>query len=157
MALFFGLQERGETVKTSEYSANQGTIIDNLWVAELVIALMHRRAPGEKLFRITREQVWGRIQFACGRLGIECSSWNMHRARHTGAALDYLEEKRNLEQIQRRGRWLSINSVQRYTKIAQLLQDLADLSSAVRRKGEEFIADPKRFIRFPAAKSAHFA
>lgn len=157
VALFFGVAERGETSKTSTSMPNQGVIIDNPWVAELVLTLLKRRSPGEKIFRISREQVWGRVQVACARLGIECQSWKLHRLRHTGAANDYLDGVRTLEQIQRRGRWAGPSGVQRYTKTAHLVADLADLGDVLRRKGEDFLADPRRFVRTPPAKSAHFA
>ena len=69
----------------------------------------------------------------------------LHRLRHTGPANDTLRGTKSLEQIRRRGRWASLKSVERYSKTAHIVVDLAHLDPEVRRIGAEFLANPEAF------------
>ena len=58
---------------------------------------------------------------------------------------DTLRGTRSLEQVRRRGRWASLKSVERYSKTAHIVADLAHLDPEVRRLGDEFLASPDAF------------
>ena len=66
-----------------------------------------------------RWAVWGEKW-----LKLDPEDRRLHRLRHTGPANDIMLEKRTLEQARRRGRWLSLRSLERYTKTAHLIADL---------------------------------
>ena len=54
-------------------------------------------------------------------------------ARHTGASLDRLEQRISLEEIRRRGRWLSEGSARQYEKRALIQEVYASLTTAQRK------------------------
>ena len=157
IALFFGIAERGETVKTSTRMPNQGTEIDQEWIAELVLELYERRPHGEHLFSVSREFVWQQVESACNHLGISTDGWGLHRLRHTGAAVALYSNRLTLTEVQRRGRWLAPKSVERYTKVAHVLADLAKLNPALRDLGTYFLRDPRNFIPKRAPRRVVFS
>ena len=99
--------------------------------------------PNAPIFSVSRETVACRVKRACNLLGIDCPV--LHRLRHTGPANDTLRGTKSLEQILRRGRWASLKSVERYSKTARIVADLAHLDPEVRRIGAEFLANPEAF------------
>ena len=145
IALFFGLSSRGESVKTSQQMPNQGVIVEELWVANLLHQHLERVQPGDRIFKVSREQVTERVAAAVERLKLDPQDRRLHRLRHTGPANDILTETRTLEQVRRRGRWLSLRSVERYTKTAHLVSDLARLPQDIIAYGREFLANPAKF------------
>ena len=92
---------------------------------------------------MSRETVARRVKRACDLLGIDCPV--LHRLRHTGPANDTLRGTKSLEQIRRRGRWASLKNVERYSKTAHIVADLAQLDPEVRRIGDELLANPEAF------------
>ena len=89
------------------------------------------------------------VKKACDLLGIECPV--LHKLRHTGPANDTLRGTKSLEQIRRRGRWATLKSVERYSKTAHIVADLAHLEPEVRRIEAEFLASPDAFTAAPTA------
>jgi len=143
VALFFGIRDRGESVTTG---SDQGVIIDSDWVADLVCDLFESRTTGTKLFSVSRETVWADVLRACDSLSIPRPGRGLHLLRHTGAATDLSSRRRtDLELIRRRGRWVSLTSVQRYTDTAALVADLASLPAHVRDRGRAFLQSPAIF------------
>ena len=122
---------------------NQSVIIERGWVARLFLELARKRSPNSPIFSVSRETVARRVKRACDLLGIDCPV--LHRLRHTGPANDTLRGTKSLEQIRRRGRWASLKSVERYSKTAHIVADLAQLDPEVRRLGDEFLANPEAF------------
>ena len=143
VCLFFGISSRGESSKTSLSSANQSVIIGRGWVTRLFLEIARKRSPTSPIFSVSRETVARRVKRACDLLGIDCPV--LHRLRHTGPANDTLRGTKSLEQIRRRGRWASLKSVERYSKTAHIVADLAHLDPEVRRIGAEFLANPEAF------------
>ena len=159
IALFFGLSSRGESVKTSQQMPNQGVIIDEPWIASLFHQHLQRVQEGAPIFRVSREQVTERVEAAVNRLKLDPEDKRLHRLRHTGPANDIMLEKRTLEQARRRGRWLSLRSLERYTKTAHLVADLARLPQQLVVYGREFLANPLEFLKLrgPEQTSVYFA
>ena len=143
VCLFFGVTARGESSKTSTTSSNQSVIIDRPWVARLFLELARKRLPNAPIFSVSRETVARTVKKACDLLGIECPV--LHKLRHTGPANDTLRGSKSLEQIRRRGRWASLKSVERYSKTAHIVADLAHLEPEVRRIGTDFLNAPDAF------------
>ena len=162
VCLFFGVASRGENAKTSITMPNQSVIIDRPWVARLFLDLARIKPKNTPIFSVSREQVAHRVRRACQLVGIECPV--LHQLRHTGPANDILHGTKSLEQARRRGRWASLKSVERYSKTAHLVADLANLPSQVRSLGEAFLANPPAFtaplvptVRFGPAMVGGFA
>ena len=62
-----------------------------------------------------------------------------HDLRHSGAARDVAAGTRTLEQVRRRGRWVSMDSVQRYTKTWLLVRQRQRLSPQHRDEGARLL------------------
>ena len=143
LCLFFGISTRGESSKTSITHSNQSVIVDRPWVGRMFIELAQKRPPNAPIFSVSRETVARNVKKACDLLGIETPV--LHKLRHTGPANDTLRGTRSLEQVRRRGRWASLKSVERYSKTAHIVADLAHLDPEVRRLGTEFLDTPESF------------
>ena len=83
-------------------------------VTDLLLGL--KAAAGQqKIFPMAQDKVrkqWHRIlgELGCGFAG------PLHAVRHSGPSEDLARGRSSLEQVRRRGRWKSMDSVQRYTK-----------------------------------------
>ena len=153
VCLFFGVSARGESSKTSITSSNQSVIIERPWVARMFLEIARKRPPNAPIFCVSRESMVRTAKKACDLLGIECPV--LHKLRHTGPANDTLRGSKSLEQIRRRGRWATLKSVERYSKTAHIVADLAHLELEVRRIGAEFLASPDAFTA-PQPASVRF-
>jgi len=153
VCLFFGVSNRGESSITSIHHSNQSVILERPWVARLFLELARKRPPNAPIFSVSRETVARNVKRACDLLGIECPV--LHKLRHTGPANDTLRGTRSLEQVRRRGRWASLKSVERYSKTAHIVADLAHLEPEVRRVGAEFLDKPEAFTA-PQASTVRF-
>ena len=145
VCLFFGVASRGESVKTSTSLPNQGVIIDRPWVARLFLELVRSRPLGAPIFSVSRSQVARCVKKVCDKLGIPVPV--LHILRHTGPANAILKDTKSLEKVRRRGRWASLKSVERYSKTAHVVADLAKLSVELRNYGEQLLADPSAFTQ----------
>ena len=134
---------------------------------------------GNKVFSISKQQVVSRVRKAVAALELEEDDAILHRLRHTGAANDVAESSlspsdgaeasspegarrrgnvpRSLEEARRRGRWLHMSSLQRYTKTAHLVADLGKLPAKTRRYGEAFLESPLAFIPPPPQARVAFS
>lgn len=99
VALLFGIATRGESAKTG---SGQGVVLRRGAVAELLLAMRD--------YALRHRWRW-----ACGRLGLGHAP-PPDSLRHTGPSEDLARRRASLEGIRRRGRWRSMDSVQRYTK-----------------------------------------
>ncbi len=70
-----------------------------------------------------------------------------HSLRRSGPASDACFHRRALEEIRRRGRWVAISSVHRYSKDWLIPRHMSFLPAPVLSVGEAFLADPRRTIR----------
>ena len=153
-------------------------IRDSDWVASIFRTWLKRVPEGNKVFSLSKQQVVLRVRKAVAALDLEDDDAILHRLRHTGAANDVAESRlrkpdaaeenfeetrrrgnvpRSLEEARRRGRWLHMSSLQRYTKTAHLVADLGKLPDRIRRYGEAFLASPLSFIPPPPAGRVSFA
>ena len=124
---------------------------------ELLRSFFASRPHGGRLFSISRARVWQLVVAVCRQLGIPPPGDGLHVLRHTGAAADIYAKRRILDQVKRRGRWVSPSSVQRYTQTAMLVADLARLPQNVSRYGSEFLSSPTSFVHSTRARRVNFA
>ena len=148
--------DRGESVKTSNALPHQGVTIDSEWITELFHQWLQRVKPGGKVFSISKQQVEHRVRKAMFALGLDEEDAILHRLRHTAAANDVADGVRTLEEARRRGRWLHLSSLQRYTKTAHLLACLSKLPQEARRYGESFMGSPRSYICPPPVGGVAF-
>ena len=111
IAFTMGVALRGERVKTGH---NQGVIIDSPVLTKEWREYLQKVAPHEKIFPITQQDFYRAWEELKKELGLPIGP--PHDLRHSGAARDIASQRRTLEEVRRRGRWRSMDSVARYTK-----------------------------------------
>ena len=131
-----GVAERGERTKTG---VNKGVILDSLALRD---EWRRRRAelrPGQSVVPFTPDDFRQRWKAAARLVGL---SWvgPPHDLRHSGAARDVEGKHRSLEQVRRRGRWKTLESVQRYTKTWMLVRARGRLTTDQLERGQKLIA-----------------
>lgn len=144
-----GRRDRGASAKTG---TDQGVVLDRTWLGWLLWFWQQDLVVGESFWSLDASRYrkdWGSMQRALGLEGIGPA----HSVRHSGPALQAMQGRRSLEEIRRRGRWKSLNSVQRYTKAHKLVEARARLDDDQRRTGLSFFDDPVAASR-GAARSA---
>ena len=137
VSLQLGVVERGETTKTG---VRQGVIIDFPRVARATLRRAAGRSPKEKLFKTSTRQYTNAWRKAVRRLGLTFVG-PPHSVRHTGPSRDHFLGYRTLTEIQKRGRWMSKDSVFRYSKDHVLVQMMARQPAAIRARGEELFLE----------------
>ena len=138
VALILGAQERGDTTKTGD---NQGIVVETLFVCLWVAQLAKRLRPSQSLIGLKPEayrRIWWKVldDINARSLGPP------HSLRHSRPAAQCRDRSRTLEEIRRRGRWISLKSVQRYTKDHLLLKALAALPPGLRDRGDRYLQQP---------------
>lgn len=112
-----GAAERGQNVKTG---TNQGVVISRGWVADLALACAANVTDG-LMFLLTspgRSQRWHKAGTASALPPLP----PLHSIRHTAPSEDLARDRLDLESARRRDRWMSLGSVQRYTKTHLLVK-----------------------------------
>ena len=132
-----GVAARGERVKTGR---NQGVIIDSDILTAEWRALKKNLADGAKIFKTNPDQFrleWNEMK---EKLGL---AWvgPPHDLRHSGAARDVEQAVRTLEQVRRRGRRVTLESVQRYTKTWLLVKARSKLTSVQMKAGNAIMSE----------------
>ena len=139
-ALLLGNTARGETVKTG---GNQGVTVDAPWLAAIMMQIK-RRLPGPQPVFPMSQSCFRRKWWQAGRdLHIEEILKPPHALRHSRPSRDVLLASRTLEEIRRRGRWVSLKSVQRYTKTFMLVKEMGRTPEGIRARGQAFLAAPE--------------
>ena len=111
LALVFGESERGQSAKTGH---NPGVVSRRAEVIDIFLAL--KKAAGDKkVFPIPQEKVRQRWHRIMRKWGLPFAG-PLHAIRHSGPSEDLARGRSTLENVRRRGRWKSLDSVQRYTK-----------------------------------------
>ena len=138
VALLLGRSARGESCKTGR---DQGVVLDEPFSYVVLKRRTEGRAAKSKVFAISwpeyrRWWYWAAKQVT----GSSSGAGPPHSARHTGASRDLSEGYRTLEEVMKRGRWKSLNSVHRYAKPHIWYACLASLSAAEKEKGNAILA-----------------
>eukprot|EP00973_Karenia_brevis_P059127 8231961-Karenia_brevis.AAC.1 len=70
-------------------------------------------------------------------LGMESLRPSLYSLRHGGASEDLLRRRRSLQEVRRRGRWMSDSSLKRYAKETRLLAELSKIPEQVLLYGRQ--------------------
>jgi hypothetical protein len=135
--LRFGASHRGESSKTGR---DQGVRVDWPHTRCILRRRCSGKKPDQKVFQLSAaayRKWWHRAGDAV--LGPTIAG-PPHSARHTGASRDLAEQYRSFNQIQRRGRWKTASSVQRYAKTHAFMESVLRIPQAVRNKGDDILA-----------------
>jgi len=137
MAIALGVSVRGESSKTG---SNQGVVIRRGLVTDLLLALREAAPEGGRVFPITQADFRRQWHTVCRHLGLEWAG-PPHRLRHSGPSEDIARERTSLELVRRRGRWKSMQSVQRYSKTFALVKFRARMPPTTLAMGESIPHD----------------
>lgn len=125
------IEHRKVTSKVGE--ADEAVVLDQPYLAWLGPALAQRvnkANPSEPLFKFPMEEGVKAFQRAVETLQYSQASIScVYQIRHGSASTDVLQKLRTLEQVQKRGRWVTPKSVRRYTnggRISQVFQELSE-------------------------------
>ncbi|CAK0846173.1 unnamed protein product [Prorocentrum cordatum] len=120
------------------------------WLAPLLAALELSTLPDQPLWGGAIAQLPKLFDSACRELSLERLRPHLYSLRHGGASDDMLSQRRSLPEIQRRGRWRSAKSLNRYTKETKLLDELAWIPPAALELGA-FVEDNLMALLFCGA------
>ena len=126
-ALLLHPEEKGVPSKTGQFG--DGVQLDSSlvpWLGKLLGRLAQNREEDEKLIDVTYLQLKKDMEAAMEKLKLGDAS--LYRLRHGGASEDRARSLRTLEEIKKRGRWTSDNSVRRYEKSVRLQREEGRLS-----------------------------
>lgn len=109
-----GESERGERAKTG---ANQGVCVESPFMVQILIMLKNMTRRGGPIFPIAaatyRKQWWESLISVSDHPDLQGAP---HKIRHSRPSHEILNQEKSLEEVRRRGRWISLKSVQSYTK-----------------------------------------
>lgn len=142
VSLLFGVRERGEKAKTG---SNQGVVIEAEYLKFVLASVVSRLAPKDFVFVLERTRFRRLYTEAALRRGLEWVG-PPHNLRHSKPARDAKNNVRSLEQIRRRGRWVALSSVERYSKGHWLVRHRARLSQDILEEGQRFLKAPERVL-----------
>ena len=133
VALVFGEASRGESVKTGIY---QGVVIGRGPVADLARGLK-MLSGGEKLMPVNINKFRKLWHSTCSSLKLDHTG-PLHTLRHAGPSEDISRDRIGLEGARRRGRWKSMDSVQRYSKTFAVTKYRSRMPAALITRGHRF-------------------
>ncbi len=138
VALLLGRSEKGESFKTGR---DQGVVMDEPISFQILQDRVKGKSPNDKVFGISgaRYRYWWHWA-AKAVTGSSAGAGPPHSARHTGASRDLSEGYRTLEEVMKRGRWKSLQSVHRYAKPHIWYAAIAALSPEEKARGDSLLA-----------------
>ncbi|CAK0804177.1 unnamed protein product, partial [Prorocentrum cordatum] len=133
--------ECAQPSKTGVY--DEGLLLDSpefTWLPPLLQALRARAAPGGLVFDMSYNQwalVFRRAATAL-HLGV-LGPPSLCTLRHGGASHEYLAKFRSLDEIKKRGRWVSDSSLRRYTKGGRVAEQMRRLPISEQRRATRLV------------------
>ena len=137
VVLLFGRSRRGEAAKTGR---EQGVRLDWPHSETIVRRRCEGLRPKDRVFGVSAAEYTSWWNWAAARVGVTRPP---HSVRHTGAARDLAEGYRSLEQVRRRGRWVSDKSVARYGKTHAWVAATEEQPLQIREAGARLLAARK--------------
>jgi len=133
-SLVLGPADRAEARPTKTGVYDDAVILDHgclQWVGRL-LAPQVANHPGERLLWYFDDQSFHKEFVAASRrAGLSGVGLVPYSLRHAGPSWDALNKRRSLTSIQRRGRWASPLSVQRYERSSKVVSVLQGLPTSV--------------------------
>ena len=145
----YALAVRLRQTKTGE---NQSVPIMNPDVVKLVRMLLRFAPRGARLFPLTTAKFRNRLRTACNVLGLD-RSLVPHSLRHGGATHLYMSGV-EVSTVKVRGRWVSLQTCERYVQAGQALIGSTNIPAAVADSGRLFAESCYEAIR-EALKQTH--
>lgn len=131
-SLVLGPRDRGTPTKTGIY--DDAVILDHeelAWIGPLLSGLVARHPGLEPLWDFDEHEFRTAFARAAELSGLRHLHLTPYHLRHAGPSWDALRRRRSQREIQRRGRWASALSVQRYERSSRVVAVLQDLPSPV--------------------------
>ena len=113
-------------------------------IAAILLALQALAGAG-RIFKVSQEYIRTRWRRACVALGMPFAG-PLHTIRHTAPSEDLARATLSIEGVRRRGRWRSLDSVQRYSKTFALTKFRARVPAATLKKGAEAAGDLRLMV-----------
>ena len=115
--------------------------VDDPWVLAILQRRCKNQKPSARVFPISsvKYRYWYKKAIVAV-LGDEKAMGPAHSARHTGASRDLAEGYRTFAEIQRRGRWKSVESVQRYAKVHAWFEACERQAPSIRDQGRQLLS-----------------
>jgi hypothetical protein len=123
---------------------------DLLWLGK-VLPLLKVGRPEEKIWPFTYHEVVVQFAKVCKELEITAVPYQL---RHTGPSWDRLQERRSLQEIQKRGQWKAHSSVPRYEKSTRVMATYSRQPASVRRRCEALAAELETIVLCEASVRA---
>ena len=142
VAAAFGLRE---SMLRSKTGWDQGVVFDEPYSLLVLRRRVKGLEPDGRVFPLS-SSVYGRWWRAAARavLGDPGGAGPPHTARHTGASRDMSEGRRTFEEVKRRGRWKSDDSVQRYARPHAWLEAVAAQPPEVYARGRAILDEREK-------------
>ena len=110
---------------------DESILVNRDWLGKMLEHYLVKRllseAPTSCLWDFSLSQLRGEFLKATKDCGIAFLQPVLYMGRHTGASLDRLENNLSLEEVQKRGRWRTSDSVRRYEKRALVQEVLSKM------------------------------
>ena len=161
VAVIFGSSSRGYVTKGG--GQDDTVVIDSTcptFITQVLRQLRRICPPGERIFdELTLTGYEHAVASAADDLGLSAFRVVPHTFRHTGPSNDFLQKRRSLLAVQKRGRWKHLRGVTRYEKAGRVLRQWAKLPLArqdrARKAAARFPATLLRALRnIPARRAA---
>ena len=125
--------EAGVPSKTHEF--DEALLLDlprQAALGEALVRLSQKRGPDQLLFTVLPADYFAALRIAEDALNLKAlGALHPYRLRHTGASHDFASKARDMQSIQRRGRWKDKRSMRRYEKGGRLQELLQRLPNSV--------------------------
>lgn len=138
--IMIGLSEEGTPAKNGEF--DECVFLDTpsrLHVNDIITGLVRRaKINGNAIFdQLTLEQYEKQVQAAATSVALGHLKLVPHMLRHSGASHDAFHELRSFKEIQVRGRWKAVKSLNRYKKPGLMLLTQSSVTRATWKNADK--------------------
>jgi len=137
--------------KTGEL--DESLLVSRRWLGKALEVWAERRKHLEQLWPFTLVDLRAEFLKHAKVLGLLPLRPVLYMGRHSGASLDRLENRYNLSEVQKRGRWRSSSSVARYEKhalVQEVFRNLGRRRASIEAEARSLIGEVAE--RFDATK-----
>jgi hypothetical protein len=141
--LLLHASEFGQRSKTG--STDDAVLLDNedlKWM-DVIYPVLKAGNPRERLWSFTYPQLAMEFKRAVTSLDLDAVPYQL---RQSGPSWDRLQNRRTLEEIQKRGQWKAFSSVARYEKSTRVMATYGKLPQETRNRCERLTRDLERLM-----------
>jgi integrase len=142
-----GSEYKGMSIalRKTKTGPNQWVQVEDLNVRRLVRYLLRQTKPGALLFGFSDATFRRQLHLAAAHFGLGQLQFTAHSLRHGGATRDFLRG-RDLEWIRLRGRWSSMQSLQRYLNAGVVMLISTQVPKHLEHRAAQLTRDPYRAV-----------